>query len=334
MVEVDPPQYDQSSSASSSQTLPSVLLEIVPLYDRINFLTGSLGLDESVGFLEGEVQIKSVSSFESREGRTGQGYGEEGTYDKLELCFRGVEKRDDTGEEIELCETTIALWGIGIPSTSQSDLTNRSSNSSSPYPASTYFKLPLTPDIQNCLHLVSSSLNYTLTAVLSDSRSQPIDIVTCAVPVHLSRSSPIDSSHSSPIERSLADPLPISIRLSKSTYRRSETIDLVVRIGVPTMEERERGIRLRMISAELTRIVIVGSHTSGKQKEISGQLDEIEEISTLPSSPQTNTIAKSGKSCRLNSSRPIVIRLRLHPPSPSLCDSVTQVNHPYTTFQI
>lgn len=311
---MEPPQY---STDSNDPSPTSILLEITTLNDNISFST-------SDACIEGEVQIKSIEapSANVRRNALGGGGREPVRFDRLELCFRGIESREGA-DSIELFMVNRILWGVGV----------RPSTSASPFsdvpPSSTPFTLPLTSDSPGCIHLPHSSLQYTLCATLSNTTDPSITPIIKIVPVHLSRSSPSDSFSSTPVHLSISDPLPVSVRLSRTTYSRSEPINLLVKVEVPNAELiRRRGLRLRTISAELWKVVVVGMDRVIAERE-NDREDEIQEIEPLRSEleSQQEMISRSGKSCRLSRTRPIVIRLRLHPPISGPCESVTQVRH-------
>ena len=284
-----------------------------------------------------------------------EGEGSRPALSKLEVVFRGTERRDGT-EEIELVEQRKVLWGVGAAGSSS--IPDGDGSGDFP-PSSTRFKLDLTPDLPHCLHLPSSSLEYTLSAILSyaDPSHPPIDK---SAPVHLVRTSAPGASllagslvvastdlppSTAPQTLSLAEPVPFSVCLSRTVFRRSEPIELLCRVEVPTAKAVQDGLRLRTVSAELVRKVLVGGvnaedelpgtktgeemmRENGKRAEVLSNENDTEEVA-LPPQPQSpvhlTVLARSGKSCRFSPTRPVVIRLLLHPPAVISCESITQV---------
>ena len=276
-------------------------------------------------------------------------------FETLELVFRGIEKSeacDDGG--IELAEHKAVLRGTGAASSS-------SSIHQGDFPPPTLpFKLDLTPDMPQCAHLGHSSLEYTLTAILTHA-NPTLPPLYHTVPVHLTRTSPpgsllagssFASSPSAPTEAppsispqtiSVSDPISLSVRLSRTVFRRSEPVELLVRIEVPSAEAVQNlGLRLRTVSAEMIRTITVGEIKTddqapagnGKARDLAEEdgsatkySDEIEEVEHVPATtpPQITILTRSGKSARFSPTRPIVIRLLLHPPATSSCESITQV---------
>ena len=296
----EPPTY------GTPAVLSPLLLNIRPLNDAINFQTGEFG-----DALDGFVECKADNS-----DRTIQP-----TLDKLQLTFSGVESRG--GQEIVLYESSVVLWENRFPSTS--------SSGNFP-PSSIPFTFALTPDIPHCIHLARSSLVYSLSATVFYPSLPPL---SRTVPIHLSRyssPSPITSSHfssssptiSSHIE-SIEDPVAISVSLPKEAFRRQEAIPIVMRIAVPPAASIRGGLRLRNISAELIRKIVVTSPIPTSPPLTTHS--DIQEIVPPPppvEEPHFTLLAKSGKSCRFSPSRPIVIRLLLHPPVDVSCESISQ----------
>lgn len=339
-----PPGY-----STTDQVAPSVLLNLVPLANSVNFQLGFLG--HGPASLQGEVQVKWSAPAES----TGEDQLRP-DFEKVEVVFRGVEKSlvGCEGGGIELAEHQTVLWGTGAASSSSSIHQGDFPPSSLP------FKLDLTPDLPHCIHLGPSSLDYTLTAVLTHSDAS-IPPITQSVPVHLTRTSPpgsllagssFASSSSvtaeaspsiSPQSIAVSDPIALSVRLSRTIFRRSEPVELLVRIEVPSAEVvQELGLRLRTISAELVRTITVGevkdddktlggngkgrdSPEDSSARKLSNEIEEVEHVpATTP--PHITVLTRSGKSARFSPTRPIVIRLLLHPPSSFSCESITQVS--------
>lgn len=291
-----------------------------------------------------------------------EGEGSRPAFSKLEVVFRGMERRDGA-EEIELVEQRKVLWGLGAAGSSSFS----EGDDSDDFPPSSRFRIDLTQDLPHCIHLPSSSLEYTLSAILSYADPDIPPLVKCA-PIHLVRTSAPGSSllanspvaasadpppSTAPQTLSLVEPVALNVRLSGTVFRRSEPIELLVRIEVPSAKAvQEDGLRLRTVSAELVRKVLVGgtesedelvgagegeeSRVNGKSVEVASTSDEIEEIAPtlLPQPPAHLTVlARSGKSCRFSPTRPVVIRLLLHHPAVISCESITQVRSPISLSQ-
>lgn len=361
--QLSPPGYSTAAPPFDDSAPTGVLLNLVPLANSIQFQLGYLG--HGPASLQGEVQVKYSSGPDTVT-------ASRPAFAKLEVVFRGVE-RSSACEGIELAEHKAILWGLGAAGSSSSV-----AEGDFPPPA-TPFKLELTPDLPHCIHLGSSSLDYSLTAILTplDPSLPPI---THSVPVHLTRTSPpgsllagssIASStdpppSTAPQTIAVKDPFALSVRLSRTVFRRSEPIELLVRIEVPSAEVvQEQGLRLRTVSAELVRTITLGevgadegqsssgdeSTGNGKgrpsevepadgMRKLGDETEEIEHVEPpLPLNPtpppHVTILTRSGKSARFSPTRPIVIRLLLHPPATSSCESVTQVSqhrrlHPAT----
>lgn len=317
------------SSASSPSFL--TLVNLAPPSDSTTFQEGHLG--HGPAFVVGAVQVKYAGS-DPRE---------RPAFSRLEVTFRGVE-RSNGGGEIELCEQTQILWRVGVAGGSSS-----STGAEEAYPPiATPFKLELTPDLPSCLHLASSSLEYTLTASLFFADSSTPPIVRCS-PVHLSRTSPpgsllagsnlallSDSPATTPVivPSAPSTPIPFSVRLPRTVFRRSEPVEVVTRVEIPDAKAIAEGLRLRTVSAELIRTIRVSGSGGGDGRPARRKLDDDDEVDEVYSSSriysteaceQRTVLAHSGKSARFSPTRPIVIRLVLHPPAESSCESITQV---------
>ncbi|GAA5870215.1 hypothetical protein JCM16303_001929 [Sporobolomyces ruberrimus] len=305
MNDASPPGYS-SGATSDSVSAAAPLINLSPPPESTSFQLGYLGHGQA--FIAGEVQVKFGASEEQGKPSCA----------RLVVIFRGSERVDGT-EAIELCEQRQVLWGEGAAGTSSS-----TSESSDSPPSNSPFKLLITPDLPVCLHLGSSALEYSITAELHFSDSSRPPIVRCS-PVHLARTSPPGSTladniipHSayptmSPSTVSLEDPIALSVRLPRTVYRRGEPVELVARIEVPTIQAVRDGLRLRTVSAELVRTIAVKSVTSGS----SVTMEEAQNT-------HRTVLAHSGKSARFSPSRPIIIRLVLHPPSDLACETITQ----------
>ncbi|KAL8292320.1 hypothetical protein RQP46_001786 [Phenoliferia psychrophenolica] len=361
-----PPQY--CTIPASSPTPSVVLLNLVPLSNNTTFQVGYLGHGPAT--LEGEIQAKFAGSDDA----------DRPAFSKLELSFRGVERSDAAATagspalgEIELTEQHVVLWGEGAQGSSAGPSTTtrehsaddagadggrgggRGGGSGDFPPASSRFKIELTPDLPHCIHLLHSSLDYTLTATLTPS-DPTLAPITRSSPVHLVRSSPSSSLLAGLVVPAGTDPLPsitpetlatsdpieLSVRLDRTVFRRSEPIQLRARIEVPSARAvQEDGVRLRTVSAELVRIVTVAGPDSPEgsptpdaappARDLSEDDDERANGPKRPLPPQPPStssretiLARSGKSARFSPTRPIVIRLLLHPPASLSCESITQ----------
>ncbi|GAA5826881.1 hypothetical protein JCM11251_002141 [Rhodosporidiobolus azoricus] len=333
MNDTTPPGYSPGAGPSL------VLLNLAPPAEATTFQLGHLGYGPA--YVAGDVQVKYAGS----DGDVRP------AFTRLEVTFRGVERNSTGGggvEEIELCEQTKVLWGVGAAGSSSAAA--KSEEGGAFPPSSTPFKLELTPDLPACLHLAHSSLEYTLSATLFYADSSCPPLVRCS-PVHLARTSPPGSllsgsnfsAFSSPALStttqtiSAATPVPFSVRLPRTVFRQREPIELVTRIEVPDAKLVGEGLRLRTVTAELIRTIkVAGSDRARLQ--LAGS-DKIEEVS--PTSPAQNpqvhrtVLAHSGKSARFSPTRPIVIKLVLHPPAELSCESITQSTILHTvTFSV
>ncbi|BGP21483.1 hypothetical protein Rt10032_c01g0190 [Rhodotorula toruloides] len=310
MNDSTPPGY------STAEQTGSVLVNLAPPSNSgATFQVGYLGHGQAS--IEGEVQIKSVGGEEERRP----------AFSRLEVEFRGVE-RDGQAEAIELFDSKKVLWGVGAAGSSSE------SDAGSFPPSSVPFKLDLTPDLPTCLHVGSSSLEYTLTATLYSSDPDVLPILRCS-PVHLTRRTPPGSllasgssvslidppASTSPVTVSVQDPLAFSLRLPRTVFRQSEPIELVTRIEVPDSKRVGAGLRLRTVSAELVRTITV-SPASRRREELAA--DEDGGVAEAEKLVHRTVLAHSGKSARFSPLRPIIIRLVLHPPTEPSCETITQ----------
>ncbi|GAA5865447.1 hypothetical protein JCM8547_001247 [Rhodosporidiobolus lusitaniae] len=316
MNDISPPGYSSAPAV--------VLLNLAPPTDSTTFQLGHLGYGPA--FVAGEVQVKYAGSDAAARP----------AFSRLEVTFRGIERNSPGGEGIELSEQRKVLWGEGAAGSSSSAAVHEDFP-----PISTPFKLELTPDLPACLHLGSSSLEYSLVASVFYADPSIPPLVRCS-PVHLARTSPPGSlltgsslslsSNSAfsaaPHSISSTTPTPFSVRLPRTVFRRSEPIELITRIEVPDAKAVGEGLRLRTVSAELIRAIKVAGEESGPPRRDLREDDEIEEVIEQPQSVgplvQRTVLAHSGKSARFSPTRPIVIKLVLHPPVEVSCQSITQ----------
>lgn len=351
----DPPGY---SDHSYTVAPPTVLLNLIPLANAVSFQTGYLGYGPAS--IRGELQCKW----------TGDDAHLPPPVSSVAVVFRGVETiagSSTASSSIELCEHKQVLWGLGAagpslnnvsPNVDMGDARTQFGDQSLDFPPSTIeFKAELTPDLPHCIHLGHSSLDYSLTAILTY-RDSSLAPVTCTVPVHLARTSAPEAVHtfgpqSTPQRLSVQDPVQLSVRLARTVFYRSEPIELAVRIEVPTVQAvQDDGIRLRTVSAQLVRKISVktveddqqlsvpmvspievdathsnNSRPSDSASEGHTENAQVPRLPTSVDSPWITVLTRSGKSARFSPTRPIVIRLLLHPPTTSWsCESISQVS--------
>ncbi|GAA6050458.1 hypothetical protein JCM3770_002606 [Rhodotorula araucariae] len=313
MNDSSPPRY-----SSAIATAPALLVNLAPPPEATSFQLGYLG--HGPAFVAGEVQVKY----------TGPADHDRPACTRLEVCFSGVERGPHPGDHpIDLFEQRKVLWGEGAAGASSTSSSHRPSASAASFPpSSTPFKLELTPDLPVCIHTTpSSSLTYTLTAILYYADPDALPLVRCA-PVHLLRTTPPGAPLSTlPHTLAKTSPLAFSVRLPRTTFRRSEPIELMTRIEVPSAKAVGQGLRLRTVSAELVRTIQV----VGVSHSVPSSADGREDVAAGPAKPvvgppqvHRTVLAHSGKSARFSPSRPIIIRLVLHPPTEPSCESITQ----------
>jgi hypothetical protein len=326
-----PPSY----ARSTAQPCPPVLLNLAPLADGTSFQVGGLlGPDpHSPGTppaaVAGEVQIKFTEGETALlDGASPQQQQQQQTsspppprFGRLAVVFKGVET-DARGHQITLVEQSRTLW-----ETSADGTTSRGAP-----PAVSRFRFDLTPDLPACVHLASSSLAYSLTATLyplakttsaaaiESPDDDALPLSRC-VPVHLVRSAtpaalvPVQSA-----TVTATDPIRWSVRFPRTVFTRREPIGLVVRVEVPDSKRIGEGLRLRTISAELVRTITATGVESSSQSSAT-TLESRREADVQ----RRTVLAHSGKSARFSPSRPIIIRLVLHPPLEPTCESISQV---------
>lgn len=312
-----PPEYSNNSIITTNTTT----LLITPLNSNITFQTGTNF--NSNWNLEGEVQIK----FDDDESNK--------IYKSLEISFIGKERR--IGEEsITLFETKKILWQ------SSGQVEEGEEAVESPLNSINKFKLNLTSDLPQCIHLISSTLDYNLIATLTYSDSNLTPIIK-STPVHLIRySTPGSISLSnlslptgfslSPKTLSINSPISVKVKFYRTVFRKSERIKFVATVGVPNSRIiSEEGLRLRTISAELRRIIKLNKvdsapiEVAAKGGEKEGELVSENVPISESEEDQVRILTRSGKSCRFSPTRPIIIKLVLHPPPSVACESISQV---------
>ncbi|KAI1797769.1 hypothetical protein LXA43DRAFT_981966 [Ganoderma leucocontextum] len=301
---------------------PQIL--IIPVAeDYVHFQKGYLGADGERAAIEGELQIKSADA--------------EFRWRKVSVWLRSVERAHE--REIELADTELVLAHSPDPSPQQ-----RSS-----FP----FSIPLPPDTPQCLHTSRSSLAYSLTAtVWPVEEGAPL---RRSLVVHTRRyTSHTHSLQPVPEMRIISEPSRVEVQLPRTMFKAGEPIPIYVTVPTPSADVVvEQGQRLRNLRAELVRVINV------RRNEMEGELGEDDFEDSLrtergqPSSTTQKTapgpstsrtppdfiarknergerkvIAFSGASCRLHPSRPLRIRLILHPPNESPLPDSSPRHHP------
>lgn len=335
---MDPPTYEPDRTPTEP-----ILINLCPLPNASSFLVGTLGY--GTASVQGEVQIKSIT-------QPTTGETDRPTYDKLVVELIGNETADGV-EPITIIDNRVIVWDGHSARSSTS-----TSTTSNQLPTTSTFSINLTNDLPHCIHRTNSSLEYTLSAILTGPDLSPVIRRT---PIHLERNTNPSQQTNNPIPPPLvlSDPITATIQLAKTSFRRSEVVGLVARIEVPSAKAVQHdNIRLRTISAELVRKFTLtgdrpdrpqlsthGSATSrGKENAERSWIDQPEASSsqpspleTAPSTEQLDTLlanqpepaqemilSRSGKSCRFSPSRPVILKLLLHPPAQFACESITQ----------
>ncbi|TFK57340.1 hypothetical protein OE88DRAFT_1671250 [Heliocybe sulcata] len=309
----NPPLYsleDASDSPADGANGPQIL--IVPISDSVQFQKGYLGADGETAAVEGELQMKGVRA---------------GRWEKVTMSLSSKETAFDN--TIELGTTEITLLDSSIVPDSQ-------------WPSSIAFAVPLTPDAPQCIHTPYSALSYTITATLhSATSSQPN--ISKSLTVHTRRYTPHTLNLDlAPRTVKKNFPTPIEVQVPRTRYKAGEPIPLYVTVPPPTRElVVDLGVRLRNVKAELVRIVKVlrpgyedlpdatdeedVEHADGEPvASTSTSTDKSAQAAATTSDRATTSssyrgfthktvIAKSGAPCRFHSTRPIRLRLVLHP---------------------
>ncbi|GAA5861468.1 hypothetical protein JCM3774_000259 [Rhodotorula dairenensis] len=330
-----PPSYSRSAAVPPC---PPVLLNLAPLAaapptdsdsdsdrDATSFQLGLLGAPSGAKRpqVAGEVQVKCTGA------TTASSSSSPGTrYRSLVVAFIGTES-DTRGNTVTLFEQHATLW----------ERTDGADVDATP-PAVSPFRFDLTPDLPTCIHLASSSLSYSLTATLypfgpilstegddhddDDPAARPQPLSRC-VPVHLVRTA--SPSALVPVQSATvtaSDPIRWSVRFPRTTFTRREPIGLVVRVEVPDSKRIEQGLRLRTVSAELVRTITTTPIASARRRSLKGSPGAAAAATDEPVVERRTVLAHSGKSARFSPSRPIIIRLVLHPPLEPACESISQ----------
>lgn len=319
-----PPEYSTTNSNNSilTTTNTTTSLLITPINSNITFQTGTNF--NSNWNLEGEVQIKFDDDDESNK-----------IYKSLDISFYGKERR--VGEEfITLFEVKKSLWSSLGPVEQGEEIVE------SPLNSINKFKLNLTSDLPQCIHLINSTLDYNLIATLTHSnpnispiiKSTPVHLIRYSTPglISLSNLSLPPGFSLSPKTLSITTPISVKVKFNRTVFKKSERIKLVATVEVPNSRIiSEAGLRLRTISAELKRRIKFNSldstavEVSSREGEKEGQLLSENVPISESEEDRVRVITRSGKSCRFSPTRPIVIKLVLHPPPSVACESISQV---------
>ncbi|KAF9532076.1 hypothetical protein CPB83DRAFT_56597 [Crepidotus variabilis] len=322
---VPPPTYSQQDPVTSTtpdnftdpSSEPQILL--IPSVDAVNFQKGFLGADGERAAIEGELQIKGV---------------EVDRWDRLTVSLRSFESAYE--HDVELAFHELELW--------------KKDESTSTFPTSLPFSIPLLPDTPQSIQTPHSILAHTLNATLYPADDRVTTPISKNLIVHTRRY----TSHSntlapSPEIHSLEDPTHVDVQVARTAYTSGEAIPLYVTVPPPSRETVvHRGLRLRNVRAELIRVVKVKrEHMEGEDSDEDSDagLDDsdvfqgrstlldppparmgdppLPSSSKMPLSPlflgssYRAVIARSGASCRFHSSRPIQLRFVLHQNSSS-----------------
>ncbi|KZW02240.1 hypothetical protein EXIGLDRAFT_735716 [Exidia glandulosa HHB12029] len=338
MASVDPPSYSVQDGVSDDETVSSneeTQLVISPIHNDFTFQKGYLGADGEHAAVEGEVQIKSARGDDD--------------WDRVSVALHTVEVT--ANGVVELSRTQRDLWKR--PQASSSAAATMTPPSVLP------FSLPLMQDAPQCIHTPYSSLEHSLTATLHSADGQRM--LDKTVVVHTKRySSASGELPIAPETRSVDAPTTVEAQIPRSAWRAGEAIPVYVTVPPPSPSlVLSEGIRLRNIRAELLQIVRVPRGTDDDEWEPSVEDDEVVSDDTeddarsssssedsLPpkfdddftdldddedpgdpgTTQYTSTIAHSGAPCRFHRSRPIRIRLVLHPSTTAF--TRTHPNHP------
>ncbi|KAJ3529357.1 hypothetical protein NM688_g7864 [Phlebia brevispora] len=328
-----PPTYTQEDEStllerSAFSLQPQIL--IVPTTSPLGFQKGYLGADGEHAAIEGELQVKGATA---------------GRWGRVTMSLRTTETAPDV--EIELGSEEVVLFSA-----------LSSQETAGPSPSVYPFSIPLPSDTPQCLHTPRSAILHTLTATL-----HPIDAaapkVSTSIVVHTRRYTPHPRVlHVAPETRTIAEPTSVQVQLPRTSFTAGEAIPLYVTVPTPRRElVVNEGIRLRNIRAELVRVVKIkqpDTDIPNAKDAVEDKGDTQGESSAAPAAPQKTgnlssshsldlrsivgvpgggeVVALSGASCRLHPTRPLQIRLVLHPPHedfPNVHDNA--VEHPPTS---
>ena len=335
---MDPPTYENSSDKAGNKRkslLPPALLNLVPLPGEVSFQHGFLGFTASS--IQGSLQVKFVTPSGGRTDTVSNsnGVGEyRASVQRVVVEFSGVERINadanaSSSNELELAKERKVVWDRNQNQGEDHASTSDGRGGSGP-PGNIDFEFRLTDDLPHCCHVGSASIQYTLNATLFSSENAPLSVT---IPVHLSRTSPFlpqsstssSSTHSPATSRTPEvyfshHPTEVSVFFPYGTSRicRSESIELRVRIPPPDMSlVQEKGLKLRSISAQLVRRILV------RTIDALGD-DEISSLGDRPLPVLTTIISKTGKSAAFSSSRSVFLNIWLQPVPESSCECITQ----------
>jgi hypothetical protein len=280
---VPPPNYSTSTSSNSTSLLTTPLdnhFDIVPQSDATSFQVGYLGLDGFQAWIKGDVLIKlDQRAIQQRH-----------FYQHCSISLSA--KEADLEHSIPFFSSKQVLWQN--PNTT---LSSASSSSSTLFtesiPSTLAFSFQLTDDLPHCIHLPSSSLEYRLQATLHSSDESMVPTLAQETMVHLTRYSrpgSLEESQLAPHTWQIDTPTPMTVRLQRTLFRRAEPIN--VYFSIPPPDKKLLSLGLRSVEANLFRTIY---DKDGREKH---------EL----------LLAHSGKLCRLNSTRSVILHLTLHPP--------------------
>ncbi|PWN91987.1 hypothetical protein FA10DRAFT_265800 [Acaromyces ingoldii] len=320
---------DTAASTSSGSVSPGLdnFFDVVPQSDATSFQAGYLGLDGFQSWIKGDVLVKLDER--ARNATSGAGY------DKCTISLQAIEMGPT--DSITLFSSSQTLWHSASAATTS---TAQPNSSSTALPSTMPFSFQLTPDLPHCIHLGTSSLQYRLEAVLHSSDPSLLS-VTRSVTVHLTRYSapgPLGADeHAGVGEGDLEPhtwhvytPTPMVLQLKRALFRRAEPIDVRVKILPPDRSLiREKGLHLRSVEARLIRVITrrdeqtgsggaSASGGKGRSSSVDARARGDDDDGAAPhggrGTSHESLLATSGKLCRFNTSRAIILRLTLHPP--------------------
>ncbi|CAH7669901.1 hypothetical protein BY996DRAFT_6409546 [Phakopsora pachyrhizi] len=275
-----------SNNLSLNNLNQPFLINITPSNDLISFINPHLPIssaDPSSTWLsssqpltvEGELQIKpssvSVQSICS-------------------ISIQIVGRESTQVDSIDLLDQCQLLWHQTATSQSHqptSCFNNQSPDSTQAPPGVLPFRFTLDNDLPSCIHLSNHhGINYQLVATIlyhqNNQQSSRTASATQSVPIHIfrftDRSQSVLSNQSivqpqprtdqqpqrplslSPTDIDICSPTPIRISLSQTLIRRSEPLELRIRIPPPSNQLlKEKRLRLRSVRAELRRHIRIKS---------------------------------------------------------------------------
>jgi hypothetical protein len=278
-------------------------------------------------------------------------------------CFLNFERSPTVGRSTMSLRTVEAAYGREVElSFAEIVLSTPSSHSGSSVPTTLPFSIPLTLDTPQSLQTPYSSLNHVLSATLRPSAPDrsPISKAIFVQTRRFTSHTYVPALH--PEVYTLDDPTRVEVQIPRTTFVAGETIPLYVTVPPPPRElVLERKLRLRNVRVELLRLVHikgqededfeVGGYKIGGGREASygpypstsvgpsaGTTSAVtEKQSAFASSSEdpvsfNTTIAHSGASCRLHTTRAVRLRFILHQPSPSASPADFHVDLPSADY--